>query len=84
MESYIIMCRTITYAQRAQRLLDRAGIRANIVKAPQGLTSEGCSYGIRVSKAKGHRATEIMRGAGIKLGKSFYQTPDGEIREIEI
>lgn len=84
MESYIIMCRTITFAQRAQRLLDKTGIKSYIVKAPQGLTSEGCSYGIKVSKANGHRATEIMRGAGIKIGKTFRQSSEGEFREVAL
>ena len=35
---YLIMCRSLTYAQRAARVLERAGIGAGIIKAPAGLT----------------------------------------------
>ena len=84
MENYIIMCRSVTYAQRSQRLLERAGIAAYISKAPQAVTPEGCSYGVRVSRKNGHRAMEILRGAGIKTGRIYRVNPDGEIREVDL
>ena len=84
MENYIIMCRSITYAQRSQKLLERAGIAANISKAPHGVTPEGCSYGVRVSRGKVARAMTILRTAGIKTGKVFLLGAGGEAREVEL
>lgn len=84
MDYYIIMCRSVTYAQRSQRLLERAGIGAYISKAPQAVTPEGCSYGVRVSRKNGHRALEILRGAGIKTGRVYRLGPDGKAREVDL
>ena len=36
MMQYLIMCRSMTYAQRSAALLERSGISAKVVKAPQG------------------------------------------------
>lgn len=84
MDNYIIMCRSITYAQRAQRLLERVGIAAYISKAPQGLTPEGCSYGVRVSRKNAYRSMELLRRAGIRTGRVYRLESGGEAREIEL
>lgn len=49
MEHYIILARSVTYAQRMQRALDRAGIRCQIGRAPRDLTEFGCAYILRVA-----------------------------------
>lgn len=49
MEYYLILARSVTFAQRMQRALDRAGIRSQIFRAPRDLTSLGCAYAVRVA-----------------------------------
>ena len=44
MTQYLLMCRSLTYAQKSVKLLERSGITAAVVKAPQGLSSSGCGY----------------------------------------
>ncbi len=83
MENYIIMCRSITYAQRASRLLERANVGAFLVKGPQGVTPEGCSYGIRVAGRNKWRALEIMHRAGIATGRVYRVERDGSVVEVE-
>ena len=43
-EHYLIIARSVTYAQRMQRVLGRAGIRSRIFRAPRDLTDRGCAY----------------------------------------
>ena len=38
MEHYIILARSVTYAQRMQKSLSRAGIRCHIFRPPRDLT----------------------------------------------
>ncbi len=78
------MCRSITYAQRAQRILEQSGIGAYISKAPQGLTPEGCSYGVRVFRKNAFKAMDILKKAGIKTGRVFKTDFSGEVREVEL
>jgi len=47
-EHYLILARSVTYAQRMQRALSRAGIRCQIFRAPRDLTELGCAYVVQV------------------------------------
>ncbi len=49
MEHYIILARSVTYAQRMQKALTRAGIRCQIYRAPRDLTDLGCAYAVRLA-----------------------------------
>lgn len=80
---YIIMCRSLTYAQRAARVLERAGIYAGLAKAPQGMTPQGCSFGVKIAAKNLTKALALMAGAGIKRGKLFALDGDGQVREVE-
>lgn len=81
---YIIMCRSLTYAQRASRLLDSSGIYAGLTKAPQGITPEGCTFGVRVQEKHVRRALAVIRSSGIKVGKVFRVDEDGRAEEAEL
>ena len=48
MEHYIILARSVTYAQRMQKALGRTGIRCQISRAPRNLTELGCAYAVRL------------------------------------
>ena len=48
-EHYIILARSVTYAQRMQKSLGRAGIRCHVFRPPRDLTDMGCAYAVRVA-----------------------------------
>ena len=48
MEQYLILARSITYAQRMQSVLGRVGLRCHISRAPRTLTDLGCAYILRL------------------------------------
>ena len=80
MKQYLIMCRSVTSAQRASRLLERSLIRAAVTKAPSHLTRSGCAYAVRLH-AKVEQAVRLLRQNDISFGK-IYATDDGnEYRE---
>lgn len=41
---YLIVCRSLTYAQRTASALERAGITAHILRSPKMISGEGCSH----------------------------------------
>ena len=49
MEYYLMLARSVTYAQRMQRVLLRSGLRCQIARAPRDLTDRGCAYVLRVA-----------------------------------
>ena len=83
MKHYLIMCRSVTSAQRAARLLERSLIRASVVKAPSHLTRSGCAYALRL-RAKLEETLRLLRRNEIPFGK-IYLTEDGvEFREVSL
>ena len=49
MEHYLILARSITFAQRMPSALGRAGIRRRLVRAPRGLTCLGWAYAVQIA-----------------------------------
>jgi hypothetical protein len=47
-EHYLIIARSVTHAQRMERALERAGIRAQLFRAPMELTNRGCAYAVQI------------------------------------
>lgn len=62
---YVFMCRSLTYAQSAARVLEKNAISASVKKAPTGLSGSGCSYSVSVSYMKGTAPRGAFAGQGI-------------------
>lgn len=78
---YIFMCRSLTYAQSAARILERNAVTAAIRKAPSGISTGGCSYSVSVSPRKAVQAAAVLRREGLLQGKIFLQRDDGTYTE---
>lgn len=81
MTQYLIMCRSLTYAQRSARLLERSGITATVVKAPQGLSTGGCGYAVQLHK-RFDEAVLILKRNNLLTGKLFGRGAEGDYREV--
>ena len=79
----LIMFRSLTYAQRASRSLQRYGIPNNITKAPQGTTDRGCTYCVRVSDERLYSALNALQRDGIEHGR-ILRLNNGEYREVSL
>ena len=79
---YIILCRSMTLAQRAARALQGAGIFSSVTKAPQSANPGGCTYGVKVGAHNLERALSVLRGNGVPTGKIFALGGDGSISEV--
>lgn len=78
----LILFRSLTYAQRAARLLERSGITATIRRAPQGLTDRGCTYCVRLRAQKMREALALLEQRGMDRGKVFLLEADGKMQEV--
>ncbi|MBE6846466.1 MAG: DUF3343 domain-containing protein, partial [Ruminococcus sp.] len=45
----VIIFKSVTYAQRAERILAKKGVTSNIIKAPFGKNSGSCAYGVKIN-----------------------------------
>ena len=83
MQYSLLLCRSLTYAQRAAKTLERAGVTATVRKAPQGASDRGCTYAVKLRSASLDRALQLLKETGIPYGKRFHIQPDGSLQEVE-
>lgn len=81
MTQYLIMCTSLTGAQRARRLLENIGIASTVVKAPQGLNTRGCGYALSLYR-RADEAVARLAAKGMLTGKVFRRAETGEYVEV--
>ena len=84
MEHYLILARSVTYAQRMQRALAQAGIRCQIARAPRDVTDLGCAYVVRLAPDSLASALTILHREGLYPVRVFLFRHDGyqEVQSI--
>ena len=82
MVHYLIICRSLTYAQRTASLLERAGISSYIMRSPKNADAEGCSHAVRISERNIAQALKILERGELNPKRIFILTGDGNCREV--
>ena len=59
---YLITFRSVTYAQRGERLLNRWGERCSLKRTPRWVEERGCGYSLRLQTDDIERAVTLLRG----------------------
>ena len=80
---YLIICRSLTYAQRTAQVLERVGISAYVQRAPKTVSKEGCGYCVRIPERRLTDALTILRREGMSPKQVFLQTAEGEYSEVK-
>ena len=83
MTQVLFMCRSLTYAQKSVKLLERSGIFGTVVKAPQELSGRGCGYAVSVRRNVSEAAA-ILRRSELISGKIYERTEEGDYREVRL
>ncbi len=79
---FLFICRSLTYAQRAARLLERAGITGTVARVPKNVETRGCAYCVIVMPRNKERALEVLRSAGRMPERIFLRETGGQVREV--
>ena len=82
--NYLLICRSITYAQRTVRALHGAGINAAVVRLPKALAIDGCGYCVRVKGNEIHNAIAAVRNAGLPPVRIFTRNEYGAYSEVAL
>lgn len=79
---YLIVCRSLTYAQRTASALERAGITAHILRSPKAIDREGCSHSVKVSERSLADALTILARVGLTPKRIYIIAGDGSYKEV--
>ena len=81
----LIVCRSMTYAQRADRAFNRAGLRStSVTKIKNGLDKEGCVYGVRLQCKDVTTALEILDKHDYTQQGVYSVDADGNYKELNV
>lgn len=81
MKVYFITFRSVTYAQRGERLMNRAGLRCSVQRTPRWMEEQGCGYSLRVQTDEIARAVRLLKQEQLPLRKVYLRREDGGLEE---
>lgn len=80
MTDYITF-RSVTAAQRGERVLSDAGIRCAVRRTPRWMEEQGCGYCIRLSEDAVPTALALLKKNQLSWRKVYHQGEDGKLEE---
>ena len=83
MVNYLILCRSLTRAQRSASVLERVGIPTHIMRCPKGISTEGCSHCVKITNAL-EQALETLLRAGLEPKHVFAGDGAGGFEEVAL
>ncbi len=84
MRLYFITFRSVTFAQRAEKLLNKQGYRASLMRTPRWMEEQGCGYALKLWAQDVLPVVKLLRENKIQLRKVYVQQENGEMEEVRI
>ena len=83
MRFYFITFRSVTYAQRAEKLLTQRGIRVSLMRTPRWMEEQGCGYALKLWSGDIAPVVKLLRENRLQLQKVYFQQENGELEEVK-
>lgn len=84
MKTYFVTFRSVTFAQRGEGVLQKAGISCKLQRTPRWMEAQGCGYSLRLSVQDAARAMELLRQKQVPMRKLYLQLEDGGVQEVQL
>jgi len=81
MNFYLLVCRSLTYAQRTVKALERAGVSAAVVRRSG---TDGCGYCVKIREKYVKNALTVLRDGELSPRKIMRLLPNGEVEETAL
>lgn len=80
--AYYITFRSVTFAQRGERVLRKAGIRCSLQRTPRWMEAQGCGYALRLWTTDLEEVLVALQLERISMRKVYRQNQDGGMEEL--
>lgn len=84
MKTYYITFRSVTFAQKAEGILKRAGIPCLLRRTPKWMEERGCGYCLQLQRGELIGAVTLLRDSGTAFRKVYVQQPSGSLEEVTV
>ena len=82
MTDYYFTFRSITTAQRGQRICNEAGIGSYLMRTPKQLARQGCGYSLKIPADQAQSAANLLRQANISFQRIYQNVPESPTEVI--
>ncbi|MBQ6999681.1 MAG: DUF3343 domain-containing protein [Oscillospiraceae bacterium] len=84
MRSYYITFRSVTFAQRGEKVLNTHQIRCSLLRTPRWMEVQGCGYALKLWTKDPLLALELLQQAQIPVRRVYIQQQDGQLEEVAL
>lgn len=84
MKDCFITFRSVTFAQRGESELKRAGIPCNVQRTPRWMEEQGCGYSVRLRCQDVTVAVELLKRRQVPYRKVYLHGEGGELEETAL
>jgi len=78
---WLITFRSVTFAQRGERLMKQEGIFCTLQRTPRELSERGCGYCLRLRGRDAMAAVSLLQRGSLSFGKVYRLSDDGKPEE---
>ena len=82
MNIYYITFRSVTPAQRGERMLRKMGLGCILQRTPRWMQENGCGYCLRLTTDRIEEVVQILGRAGVPYRKVYLLHPEGNTEEV--
>ena len=79
---YYITFRSVTFAQRGEKLLSRQNHRVSLMRTPRWMEEQGCGYALKLWTSDIAAAVRLLRESRVQLRRVYTQREDGRMEEV--
>ena len=84
MKFYYITFRSVTFAQRAEKVLSHKDVICSLQRTPRWMEEQGCGYALRLWVKEPSAAVELLREQGIPMKRLYVQREGGNLEELAL
>ncbi|MEF2837467.1 MAG: DUF3343 domain-containing protein [Oscillospiraceae bacterium] len=81
---YYITFRSVTFAQRGEKVLSQNHIRVNLMRTPRWMEEQGCGYALKLWSNDIRQPLRLLRENNLQLRRVYVQREDGTMEEVKL
>ncbi len=81
---YYITFRSVTFAQRGEKLLTQHNVRVSLMRTPRWMEEQGCGYALKLWTSDIRVPVKLLRENKVQLRRIYSQREDGTMEEVAL
>ena len=82
MHVYFITFRSVTFAQRGERVLRHGGIACQLQRTPRWMEEQGCGYCLIIRRGEVVQAAQLLKQNQVQYRKIYLQGEADSVKEV--